>query len=213
MHKLGVYQALGCKVITTFDIILTVLGTGKRRMEIRINCSVEKLSAWRGLQSSSLHCMLMWPITTSCYSIPKTSLPYNDPNEVLWEKLEKILLGMFRDTGRNLCKDQLDYIAKLIFGMFSFLFFAQEILKSEICQKSLSEKIKSKIWSHTIICIYVKITASFRYHFLLVLKYVPDQLPCQIRTPCKCYQACTCKTQASTAANVNMVSCHAYVQD
>ena len=49
--------------------------------------------------------------------------------------------------------------------------------------------------------VHVKITASFRYHSLLVLKYAPDQLPCQIRTTCKCYLVCTWKTQASAAAN------------
>ena len=48
---------------------------------------------------------------------------------------------------------------------------------------------------------YVKITASFRYHSLLVLKYVPDQLPCQIRTTCKCYLVCTWKTQAPAVGN------------
>ena len=64
---------------------------------------------------------------------------------------------------------------------------------------------------------YVKITASFQCHSLLVLKYVPDQLPYQICTTCKCYLVCTWKTQASAAANVNMASRHAeryrYAQD
>ena len=40
--------------------------------------------------------------------------------------------------------------------------------------------------------IYVKITASFQYHSPLVLKYVPDQLPCQIRTTFKCYDKYIC---------------------